>query len=90
MQKDLPPVVNLDPLTDTSPVLLFETRKVSFRNKDDFGLTECSLVCSIFKGEKKIKDLEIIRENLDEIGKRTLNCHSLSTLVSFHWKTEIQ
>ena len=70
MQKDLPPVVNLDPLTDTSPVLLFETRKVSFRNKDDFGLTECSLVCSIFRGEKKIKDLEIIRENLDKIGKK--------------------
>ena len=63
MQKDLPPVVNLDPLIDTSPVLLFETRKVSFRIKDDFGLKECSLICSIFRGDKKIKDLEIIREN---------------------------
>ena len=70
MQKDLPPVVNLDPLIDTSPVLLFETRKVSFRNKDDFGLKDCSLVCSIFRGEKKIKDLEIIRENFSEIGKK--------------------
>ena len=58
--------MNLNPLTDTSPVLLFETRKISFRNEDDFGLKECSLTCSIFRAEKKIKDLEIIRENFSE------------------------
>ena len=70
MQKDLPPVVNLDPLIDTSPVLLFETRKISFRIKDDFGLKECSLICNIFRGEKKIKGLEIIRENFSEIEEK--------------------
>ena len=67
IQNDLPPSVNLSPLTDISPVLLFETRKVSFRNEDDFGLKECSLTCSLFRGEKKIKDLDIISENFPEV-----------------------
>ena len=69
IQKDLPPIVILNPFTDTSPVLSFETRKISFRNDDDFGLKECSLICSIFRAEKKIKELEIIRENFSESGK---------------------
>lgn len=68
-QKDLPPSVNLDPRTDTSPILLFETRKVSFRNKDDFGLRECSLRLSVFRDQRKIKDLEIIQEKFNEIRK---------------------
>ena len=70
LQKDLPPSVNLAPLMDTSPVLLFETRKVSFRNEDDFGLSRVYLNCSILRGQKKIKDLEIISEKFSEIGKR--------------------
>jgi len=67
IQNDLPPSVNLNPLTDTSPVLLFETRKISFLNEDDFGLKECSLNCSIFRAEKKIKELEIFSENLSKV-----------------------
>lgn len=68
-QKDLPPSVNLDQTTDISPILLFETRKVSFRNKDDFGLKECSLLLSVFRDQQKIKDLEIIQEKFSEIRK---------------------
>ena len=68
-QKDLPPTVNLDPTTDTSPVLLFETRKISFGNKDDFGLKECSLLFSVFRNQKKINDLEIIEEKFSKIRK---------------------
>ena len=79
IQNDLPPSVNLSPLTDTSPVLLFETRKVSFRNEDDFGLKECSLTCSLFRGEKKIKDLESSAKIFLKLKQRNTSYHSHST-----------
>jgi hypothetical protein len=68
-QKDLPPSVKLDPTIDISPILLFETRMVSFRNKDDFGLNECSLLLSVFRDQRKIQDLEIIKEKFSERRK---------------------
>ena len=67
-QKDLPPSVKLDPTIDISPILLFETRMVSFRNKDDFGLNECSFL-SVFRDQRKIQDLEIIKEKFSERRK---------------------
>ena len=68
-QKDLPPSVKLDPTIDISPILLFETRMVSFSNKDDFGLNECSLLLSVFRDQRKIQDLEIIKEKFSERRK---------------------
>ena len=52
IQKDLPPSVRLNPQTDISPVLAFETRKISFQHSDDFGLSEISLLFEISKGSQ--------------------------------------
>ena len=50
-------IVSLNPLTDTSPVLSFETRKISFRNDDDFGLKECSIV-AYSEQKRKLRNLK--------------------------------
>ena len=67
-KKDLPPVVTLNPVIDTSPVLLFETRRISFLNKDDFGIYSVSLSCNILRNQKKIQDIELISENFPNNG----------------------
>ena len=47
--------------------------KSASAKEDDFGLSESSLICSIFRDQKKVKDLKIIRENFSEIGKKNFD-----------------
>ncbi len=62
VQEDLPPIVNVDIKTDTSPVLIFETRRIEFLHADDFGLSEISLTCKIAKQENKAPEQELFRK----------------------------
>ena len=71
IQKDKPPEINLDPFTDTSPILIFETRKIKFQNEDDFGLSEISLNLSILRNQKKSKEIEVYRIKLPEVGTKS-------------------
>ena len=70
LQKDEPPKTNLNPSCDTSPVMLFETRKITFQNEDDFGLSEISLSLSIFRDQKKTNEIEIYRNKLPKVGTK--------------------
>ena len=44
--------------------MLFETRKITFQNEDDFGLSEISLSLSILRDQKKTNEIEIYRNKL--------------------------
>ena len=73
LQKDEPPKTNLNPFCDTSPVMLFETREITFQNEDDFGLSEISLSLSILRNQKKIKKIEIFSNKLPKVGTKSFD-----------------
>jgi hypothetical protein len=70
VQEDLPPSVNVDIQTDTSPVLIFETRRIDFLHADDFGLSEISLTCKIAKQEDKAPEQEVFRKTFPTSGTK--------------------
>ena len=79
LQKDEPPKTNLNPFCDTSPVMLFETREITFQNEDDFGLSEISLSLSILRNQRKLKKLKSSVINYQRSEQRVLTWHSHST-----------
>ena len=70
VQEDLPPSVKVDIQTDTSPVLIFETRRIDFLHADDFGLSEISLTCKIAKQEDKAPEQEVFRKTFPTSGTK--------------------
>ena len=71
VQEDLPPSVNVDIKTDTSPVLIFETRRIDFLHADDFGLSEISLTFKIAKPENKAPEQELFRKTFPTSGTKS-------------------
>ena len=73
--EDMPPVVAFAERLDLAPILISETRKISFQAKDDFGLSKVGLSLTAKRGSKTLFSTKVIESKLTSPNERAKGIH---------------